>query len=65
VEILGWQECCICTVIVGTDEGTKRKADKLMQARALDVSELFRLTQHPSVTESSSHSPLETARLSK
>ena len=28
----GGEECCICTVIVGTDEGTKRKADKLMQA---------------------------------
>ena len=29
------QECCICTIIVGTDEQTKRRADKLMQVGCL------------------------------
>ncbi|CAK9001842.1 unnamed protein product [Durusdinium trenchii] len=28
----GGEECCICTIIVGTDQDTKRRADKLMQA---------------------------------
>ena len=26
------QECCICTIVVGSDEVTKRRADKLKQA---------------------------------
>ena len=29
---LGVQECCICTIVVGSDEATKRRADKLKQA---------------------------------
>jgi len=28
----GGEECCICTIVVGSDEVTKRRADKLKQA---------------------------------
>jgi len=28
----GGEECCICTIVVGSDEATKRRADKLKQA---------------------------------